>query len=333
MDNELLLFDRLNVIKDTINKYGEQNFYIAYSGGKDSTVLHHLIDMALPDNTIPRVYANTGIEYIAMVKHVHKQMEADNRIVEIRPQTNIKKVLEGNGYPFKSKRFSQAVEMYQRYHELCDEYLGAIERNKELLNDYEYVHNLPKGVRFVVQEYYGVREKAEEKRTYITDERSCPVRLRYLFTSKTNVKISDECCNNMKEKPLRKWQKDNKKPYAIMGIMRDEGGRRSFAKCTVFSKGKLKSFSPLAVITKEWEEWFIKTYNIELCELYKEPYNFKRTGCKGCPFAVGLQDELEVLQKYFPNERKQCEYIWKPVYGEYRRLDYRLTNDEQLKLF
>lgn len=30
----------------------------------------------------------------------------------------------------------------------------------------------------------------------------------------------------------------------------------------------------------------------------------------------------------FPNERKQCEIIWKPVYAEYRRLGYRLRKDD-----
>ena len=34
-----------------------------------------------------------------------------------------------------------------------------------------------------------------------------------------------------------------------------------------------------------------------------------------------------------PNERKQCEYIWKPVYEEYRRLGYRLKKVEKIKLF
>jgi PP-loop superfamily ATP-utilizing enzyme len=49
MDNELLLFDRINVIKDTIQKYGEENFYLSFSGGKDSTILHYLLDQALPN--------------------------------------------------------------------------------------------------------------------------------------------------------------------------------------------------------------------------------------------------------------------------------------------
>ena len=53
MDNEFLLQDRLQKIRQIINKYGEENFYISFSGGADSTVLSALVDMALPDNKIP----------------------------------------------------------------------------------------------------------------------------------------------------------------------------------------------------------------------------------------------------------------------------------------
>ena len=31
-EHELLLFDRLEIIKSTVNKYGEENFYISFSG-------------------------------------------------------------------------------------------------------------------------------------------------------------------------------------------------------------------------------------------------------------------------------------------------------------
>ena len=86
----------------------------------------------------------------------------------------------------------------------------------------------------------------------------------------------------------------------------------------------MKAFQPLAPITKEWEEWLIETYHIEICDIYKPPYNFVRTGCKGCPFARNLQKELDTLEEFFPQERKQCEIIWKPVYDEYRRIGYRL---------
>lgn len=66
MDAELTLYDRLNIIRDVIKKHGEDKFYISFSGGKDSTVLHYLVDEAIPGNNIPRVYADTGIEYNAV---------------------------------------------------------------------------------------------------------------------------------------------------------------------------------------------------------------------------------------------------------------------------
>lgn len=62
MDNDFLLEDRIQKIKQIIKKYGEENFSISYSGGKDSNVVSALVDLALPHNQIPRVYADTGIE-------------------------------------------------------------------------------------------------------------------------------------------------------------------------------------------------------------------------------------------------------------------------------
>ena len=117
-EHEFTLFDRLEVIKKTIDKYGEDNFYIAYSGGKDSTVVHHLVDMALPNNKIPRVFSNTGIEYQAIVDFVKQTQKNDDRFVFIQPNKNIKQMLEEVGYPFKSKEHSQKVYEYQRKYEI-----------------------------------------------------------------------------------------------------------------------------------------------------------------------------------------------------------------------
>ncbi|MFI3330130.1 MAG: phosphoadenosine phosphosulfate reductase, partial [bacterium] len=65
--------------------------------------------------------------------------------------------------------------------------------------------------------------------------------------------------------------------------------------------------------------------------LYLPPFNFKRTGCKGCPFALDLHEQLQTMKQLLPNEAKQCEMIWKPVYEEYRRKNYRLKS--QLTIF
>ena len=294
-ENEFILFDRLEVIKNTINQYGEDTWCISFSGGKDSVVLHNLVDLALPDNKIPRVYANTGIEWFEMVKFVKKMKEKDDRIVMIQPSVNIKKVLEEYGYPFKSKQHSFYVRVYQRHG------MSA------------------KAVQFYLKTTGGKFD--------------CPAKLRYQFTEefKQVLKINDSCCKYMKEKPLDEYKKQHGKPNQILGLMAEEGGRRASVNCMT-RIGKKMSFHPLSKVTKEWEDWFIKEYNIELCPLYYPPYNFDRSGCKGCPFSLSPQEQLETMELYFPNERKQCEYIWKPVYDEYRRLGYRLKSEEQMKL-
>lgn len=158
-ENEFLLQDRLGVIRDTINKYGEDNFCIAFSGGKDSTIVHHLVDMALPNNKIPRVYSNTGIEYQKIVDFVKDMASKDDRIIIIKPSKNIRKTLEEKGYPFKSKEHSQWLSIYVRNKELTQKYINMIEQNKELLKDYDFIHNLPKGVKWTIKYTYGIRER------------------------------------------------------------------------------------------------------------------------------------------------------------------------------
>lgn len=299
-ENEFILQDRLGVIRDTINKYGEENFYISFSGGKDSTVVHHLVDMALPENKIPRVFDDTGIEYNLVKEFVREREREDDRFVEIRPNQSIKQMLERVGYPFKSKEHAQRVSEYQAKHT----------------------------IRPYLQRYIDGVDKQGSAKSF-----QCPQSLRYQFTEEFTLKVSHKCCKELKKKPLDKWKKENGKTVTITGMMRDEGGQRSNIDCIHFTRGKLNKFHPLAKVNKEWEEWFIKEYNIKLCKLYYEPYNFEREGCKGCPFNIYLQNELTTLEKYFPAERKQCEIIWKPVYEEYRRIGYRLKREEQTKLF
>ena len=296
-ENEFILQDRITKIQSVINKYGEDNFSISFSGGKDSTVLHYLIDMAIPGNNIPRVYANTGIELNMIRDFVIELSKTDPRINIIKPAVPIKKTLEQDGYPFKSKMHASIVKKYQK-----------------------------KGFDYKVVRAYIGKENTMSGRPIF---RQCPKKLLYQFSEENTLKISDMCCVRLKEEPLENWQKEHNKPYVIIGVMRAEGGRRENAPCMTFNGKKLIKFQPLAPIDKAWESWFIETYNIDICDIYKPPYNFDRTGCKGCPFGLYLQHELDILEKFFPAERKQCELIWAPVYKEYRRLGYRLNREEE----
>ena len=292
-----MLFDRLEVIKTTIKKYGEDNFYLSFSGGKDSTLLHYLLDEALPNNKIPRVYIDTGIEYLAIREFVMNLAKSDERIKIIKPSKPIIPTLQKYGYPFKSKEHSLLLSVYQK-------------------------SGKGKSVRY----YLG-----EEGHKILT----CPKVLRYQFDNGFKLKVSDKCCQNLKKKPITKWQKENGKSITITGMRRAEGGeRKSIKGCIITDKnGKAKKFHPLLVVSDEWEEWYLKERGIKLCPLYYPPFNFKRTGCKGCPFALDLQEQLSTMSLYLPKEREQCEFIWKPVYEEYRRIGYRLDKYEQMKLF
>lgn len=299
MDNELTLFDRIEVIKTTNQKYDlEHNAYLSFSGGKDSTILHYLLDMALPNNNIPRVFIDTGIEYNMIREFVLDLASKDNRFIILKPTKPIKATLEKYGYPFKSKQHSHNLTIYQH-----------------------------SGTGLSVKRYLGLIESSTKFR--------CPKSLEYQFTKDFKIKCSDNCCLKMKKEPIHKWEKQNKRVIAITGMRQAEGGQRASLKgCVLTNKdGKLKKFHPLLVVSDSWENWFIEKHKINVCDLYKPPYNFNRTGCKGCPFSLDLQEQLEIMEKYLPNERKQCEIIWKPIYEEYRRLGYRLKKVENIKLF
>lgn len=296
-ENEFLLQDRVTKIQQVLSQYGEDNFSMSWSGGKDSCVVSVLLDMASPGNEIPRVYADTGLDLRVMRDFVQRQRDRDPRVVMIKPTVRIKDMLEAEGYPFCSKYHSKYVDRYQR--------LG-----------YDGSES--------VRRYLGEHEDGRKwhKRS------SCPQRLRYMFTPEFPIRVSDKCCKRMKEDPLDQWARDHGYKYTITGIMSSEGGRRRGATCLSYKRGDLFAFHPLAPMTKKWEDWFIQEHDVPICDVYGPPYNLDRTGCKGCPFSLYLQRELDTLERWFPEERRQCEWIWGPVYEEYRRTGYRLRRDD-----
>lgn len=341
MDYELTLYDRLEVIKSANQKYDlEHNAYLSFSGGKDSTILHHLLDKALPNNRIPRVFIDTGIEYQKIREFVLGLAKNDDRFVILKPTQPIKPMLEKYGYPFKSKEFSKVVNSYQIQQEELDKYINLpTEELKRFMLEHKDIEKslLGKGV-FVLYFVHGIRAIRDDE-GYIEkyDEavkHTCPQSLRGLFSKDFTLNISNNCCLKLKKEPVHKWAKQNNRTIAMTGMRREEGGQRENIKGCILtdSKGQVIKFHPLLVVDDDWENEFVEKEHIQLCELYYPPYNFKRTGCKGCPYALRLNEELEKDEALLPNERKQCEMIWQPVYAEYRRLGYRLKSNEQIKL-
>ena len=292
-DYEFILQDRIAKIQAINEQYDlENNAYISFSGGKDSTILHYLIDMALPNNKIPRVYANTGIEYKMVREYVKELAKTDDRIVILNQTRNIKQTLEKYGYPFKSKEHSDRVNQF----------------NKGNLSNY-------------VLKYISGYDKNNDKISFTR----CPNNLLYQFSGNIKYNYSRECCNKLKKDLLHKYEKYFNKFISITGIRSDEGGQRISSQC-LSRRNNRTLFNPLVIVSDLWEDDFIKQNKIRLCDLYYPPYNFKRTGCKGCPYNLELQKDLDIMRELLPNEYKQCEILWKPVYDEYRRIGYRLSN-------
>ena len=149
----------------------------------------------------------------------------------------------------------------------------------------------------------------------------------YQFEEQGKYNYSNKCCYKLKKDLMHKKQKELGLKINITGMRQEEGGNRQRLSC-ITNNGK--SFHPLVVCSEQWENWFIEKYNIKLCELYYPPYNMVRTGCKGCPYSLNLQNDLDMMAQLLPNERKQCEIIWKPVYDEYRRIGYRLSKNKNI---
>lgn len=283
-ENEFILQDRLSKIRSVMGAYNDSEFYISFSGGKDSTVVHHLIDMALPNNKINRYFINTGIEYRKIKDFVKKLQSSDDRIKIVYPIHGIGYCLKRYGYPFKSKFHSDLMYRWQK------------------------------------------NKNESTKSNYITGKhgkgKQIPKKLLYQYDDDFNLRLSDKCCRILKKDPAEQL-----KGIGVLGIRNSEGGVRSltYDGC-VFNdkKGNMKKFLPLFPISDEWVDWFIKEYNIELCELYNDFYNFKRTGCLGCPFNLKIQKDLDLLYEKLPNEYEKAIRLWKPVYDEYIRIGYRL---------
>lgn len=222
MDNELLLFDRIEVIKATNQKFDlESNAYLSFSGGKDSTILHHLLDEALPNNRIPRVFIDTGIEYNMIREFVLNMAKNDDRIIIIKPSQPIKPMLERVGYPFKSKEHSLRVHQFN------------IDINKKY-----------------IQKYLG---KTDYKGKFM-----CPKILLYQFQEQGKYNYSNLCCNELKKKPIHKWEKENHRSIGITGMRAEEGGNRVRLGCIITDSRtkKVIRFHPLIKVSDEWEDWY-----------------------------------------------------------------------------
>lgn len=84
--------------------YYHGDVYVAFSGGKDSTVLLDIVRRIFPE--VPAVFCDTGLEF----PEIRKFVATFENVVVLRPHMNFRKVIETYGYPIVSKRVADTVE-------------------------------------------------------------------------------------------------------------------------------------------------------------------------------------------------------------------------------
>lgn len=284
--------------------------YVSFSGGKDSTVLKHIVDSMYDD--VPAVFVNTGLEYPEIQKFV-KDIKAgkwdcfNHDVVIVRPDLRFDEVLKQHGYPVISKENSLYIRQCQ----------NPTDKNSVT-------------IRLRTQ---GVKSDGTK-----TTVGQIPEKWMHLIDAP--FPISEKCCDVMKKSPAKKYGKETgRKP--IIGTLASES-RLRYRKwlkngCNAFEKGNPSS-QPLSFWTDQDILHYIKKHNVPYCPVYgeiqvKPPENTEagqinlidylecyepedtlettgcdRTGCIFCMFGCHLEKEPNRFQRLKETHPRQWEY-------------------------
>lgn len=220
----------------------EGQVYVSFSGGKDSTVLKHIIDEMYDD--VPALFVNTGLEYPEIQSFVRDikagKYDCFNSDVEImRPEMRFDEVVKKHGFPAVSKIVSKRVE----------EAKNALKNGKT--------------DAVCVQQIQG---------RYMTPSGNIsPFNYsKWEFLMDAPFEVSHKCCNVMKKKPAKKYGNETgRKP--IIGTLAQES-RLRYQKwiergCNAF-EGSSPTSQPLSFWTEQDILHYIKKYNVPYCSVY-----------------------------------------------------------------
>lgn len=269
--------------------------YVAFSGGKDSTVLAHLVHDLYPD--VPLIFDNTGLEY-PEIQSFARKMGAEF----IRPKMQFSEVISKYGYPIISKEVCITVEESRA---LSGTHNAWIRRN----------------------ELTGTRTDPHTgKLSPFQHKKWLPLARDTLF------KVSEKCCGVMKKSPMKSYEKKNGRK-AIIGTLTEESRLREFDwlkhGCNAYDAKKQIS-KPMSFWREQDVLNYIKKEGLEIASVYGEivgvdDYGFEyeplpgidcklkcsgcyRTGCIFCGFGVYLEKGETRFQRIARTHPKQYEY-------------------------
>lgn len=273
-------------ILDVINEFGINGVYVPVSGGKDSTVLSHIVEQVqkewgIPKEDIPRVNSNTGNEYDEVLKAARELSD-----IEVRPKMTLYEVLTNEGYPVASKKTSRMLRDIQN----------------------------PTGKNDTTIKLYltGIKADGSKSKSFKLAERWKP------FIN-SDVKCSERCCDILKKEPMKRYEEETGR-IPLIGTMAAEGGARKngYLKtgCNAFHIGKSM---PIGFWTEQDILEYILLYNIKIPSVYGDivrgkdgklsTTGEKRTGCVFCTFGVQMEkgeNRFQRLKKLDPKKYNFC---------------------------
>lgn len=286
-------------IREWVTEFSSQGVYVSFSGGKDSTVLLHLVRSIYPD--VEAVFVNTGLEY----PEIQRFVKTFENLQILYPKKTFKQVINEYGYPILSKEISYTIEHAKMGQKRCSAKIkGEVEYNGE-------------------------------KSRYNLDK--------YLPLLNADFKISNKCCDIMKKKPAKTFEKHlDKKPFiatlAEESLVRQN--RWLMFGCNAFESDRPTS-KPMSFWTEQDVLQYIQEENLPIASVYGDivpvggQMSFEgcdcklcttgcdRTGCIFCGFGAHLEKgegRFQRLKRTHPKQYDFCinggEYdengIWKP---------------------
>lgn len=319
------------------------NAICSYSGGSDSDIMLHMIEMVRKIFNLPPVqycFFNTGLEMDAIKRHVREMEELYGvTITEYRPKKNIVQATREYGQPFVSKIMSSGLEGVQKKNiplSIAAEYANAEDKAAKRAELKERYPKCESTINFLC----GCNSAGEPRPDIQLVIGSSKYMLDFIIENPISFKASNKCCNYCKKQVAHRVQK----PFdmIITGERRDEGGMRSVPRkdntSMCFSEtadGKYR-LRPLFYVSNADKQWYKGYYRIRYSDAY-EVYGLTRTGCCGCPISAKAVEDLEKIRPFEPNLVKAAwnvfgdSYRYRMQYNEYKAL--RRNREEKLPLF
>jgi 3'-phosphoadenosine 5'-phosphosulfate sulfotransferase (PAPS reductase)/FAD synthetase len=252
-------------IRAWVNEYGEDGVYLSFSGGKDSTVLAHIIREVCGYKNIPFVFADVPTQYPELKQFA---MTFDN-IVILKSKISFAQVCEKYGFPMISKEVAECVSGARKYLERIDSQAMNQMTGVEVTGivSSEKLESMTRRTALLL----GMLSKDNKKMKNIPSlDKSAYSQERYKFFLEAPFEISNKCCNVMKKNPVhRYYRQTGRKP--IIATMASESRLRTQTwlknGCNGFDL-TIPTSTPMSFWTEQDVLLYIKENNLPICPVY-----------------------------------------------------------------